>query len=57
MQILVFGRQRFMGYLYDEEETKKAVNHNGWLHTGDIGHIDSDGFLFFTGRKKGKHIQ
>ena len=42
-----------MGYMYDEEQTKKAIDDMGWLHTGDIGYIDSDGFLFITGRMKG----
>ena len=53
LQILVLGRQRFMGYMYDEEGTHKAVDDKGWFHTGDIGHIDSDGCLFITGRING----
>ena len=43
-----------MGYMHDEEETRKVIDERGWLHTGDAGHIDSDGFLFITGRIKGK---
>ena len=43
------------GYLNDEEETKKVIKNidgKDWVITGDIGHIDEDGFLFITGRKK-----
>lgn len=53
----VFGRQLFMGYLYDEERTRMAIDDDGWLHTGDIGRIDSDGYLFIKGRMKGNSDQ
>ena len=39
------------GYYNNEEETKKVLQ-NGWFKTGDYGYIDTDGFLFVTGRKK-----
>ena len=49
----MYGRQVFMGYLNNEEKTKEAIDDEGWLHSGDIGRIDDDGFLYVTGRIKG----
>uniref|UniRef100_T1J7B1 long-chain-fatty-acid--CoA ligase n=1 Tax=Strigamia maritima TaxID=126957 RepID=T1J7B1_STRMM len=51
-EILLNGRNIFMGYLGLEEMTKEALEEDNWLHTGDIGYIDTDGFLFITGRIK-----
>lgn len=46
----VFGPNVMHGYLHRDDETKKKVRH-GWYDTGDIGHIDSDGFITLTGRQ------
>ena len=42
-----------MGYMHNDEGTQTAIDDKGWLHTGDLGYIDSDGYLFITGRLKG----
>ena len=46
-----------MGYLNKEEKTKEAIDDEGWLHSGDIGRIDEDGYLYITGRIKGTLLQ
>ena len=41
-----------MGYLWDEEKTKEVVDEEGWVHSGDLGRVDQDGFFFVNGRMK-----
>ncbi len=51
-EILIRGSNVFLGYLHNEEATAEALGGEGWLKSGDVGHIDDDGFLFITDRKK-----
>ena len=50
-EILMRGPYIMLGYYNDYETTNKTIK-NGWLHTGDKGKIDDDGYLYITGRVK-----
>ena len=50
-EMLIKGPCLFSGYLNDPKTTAEVLR-DGWLHTGDLGHRDSDGYIFITGRKK-----
>ena len=51
-EILMRGENVMAGYYKNKEDTDKAIDKEGWLHSGDLGIIDEDGFIFIKGRSK-----
>ena len=51
-EIVVRGDNVMQGYFKDPEETARTLDAEGWLHTGDVGYMDEDGYFFVTGRIK-----
>ena len=51
-EVLVKGPNVFLGYFKNEEATKSVIEPDGWFHTGDMGVLDEQGYLFLKGRSK-----
>ena len=51
-EVCITGPILMAGYWNKPEATAEAIDADGWLHTGDVGHVDEDGFLYITDRKK-----
>ena len=51
-EVQVRGENRMLGYYLDEEATAATIDPDGWLLSGDLGHLDDEGYLYLTGRSK-----
>ena len=49
-EIVARGPRVMSGYWKDEEKTEKTIDKDGWVHTGDMGYMDEDGYFFLAGR-------
>jgi long-chain acyl-CoA synthetase len=51
-ELMIKGDNVMLGYYKSPEETRKALEPDGWLHSGDLGYVDEEGYYFVTGRLK-----
>ncbi len=51
-ELMIRGENVMKGYYKDPDNTAKTIEPDGWMHTGDLGYLDDDGFVFVTGRIK-----
>jgi acyl-CoA synthetase (AMP-forming)/AMP-acid ligase II len=51
-ELLIRGPQVMLGYLNNADATAQAIDAEGWLHTGDVGHADADGYFYIVDRLK-----
>ena len=49
-EICLWGRNVMMGYLNEQQRTVEVIDNEGWMHSGDVGHIDDDDYLYITGK-------
>ena len=54
-EICLWGRNVMMGYLNEEQKTVEAIDSEGWMHSGDIGYIDADEYLYISGKVTSSH--
>lgn len=55
-EILVRGENLMVGYYKNEQDTRATIDKDGWLHTGDLGLIDKEGFIYIKGRSKTMYL-
>lgn len=51
-EVVTRGRHICLGYIWEEDKTNELIDEEGWVHSGDLGYYDDDGFLFISGRSK-----
>ena len=55
-EILAKGEHLMYGYYKNKEATDEVLDRDGWLHTGDLGCVDSEGFIYIKGRSKSMYL-